>query len=155
MASMRASSTRRAAPPTADVMSRSCMMSGLSRSYARPDAVQVDRLYTSVTVGCPAAAQGRVETNIVRDPSDRKRMAGGAAGQPPDGEESNGFRRGVNTSGRRVLREAAETVPARLGRARRKLRMCQLALGVRDMGRKCVPAAPLLAQLPCMFAPEA
>ncbi len=54
-------------------------------------AVQVDRLYTSVTVGCPAAAQGRVETNIVRDPADRKRMAGGAVVQPPDNQGSNGF----------------------------------------------------------------
>lgn len=37
--------------------------------------MQVDRLYLSVTLGCPLAAAGKVETNVGRDLRDRKRMA--------------------------------------------------------------------------------
>ncbi|GLC33662.1 hypothetical protein PLESTB_000101200 [Pleodorina starrii] len=47
----------------------------LTRLQAQFKARTVDRLYDSITVGCPAQRQGRVETNIVRDPRDRKRMA--------------------------------------------------------------------------------
>ncbi|GLI59833.1 hypothetical protein VaNZ11_001820 [Volvox africanus] len=47
----------------------------LTRLQAQFKARTVDRLYESITVGCPAQPRGRVETNIVRDPRDRKRMA--------------------------------------------------------------------------------
>ncbi|PNH02009.1 RNA pseudourine synthase 2, chloroplastic [Tetrabaena socialis] len=47
----------------------------LTRLQAQFKARTVDRLYVSVTVGCPAASSGRVEANVVRDPRDRKRMA--------------------------------------------------------------------------------
>ncbi|KAG2435388.1 hypothetical protein HXX76_007460 [Chlamydomonas incerta] len=47
----------------------------LTRLQAQFKARTVDRLYLSLTVGCPAARSGRVETNISRDPGDRKRMA--------------------------------------------------------------------------------
>lgn len=35
----------------------------------------VERTYVSITLGKPKASKGRVETNIARDPHDRKRMA--------------------------------------------------------------------------------
>jgi len=35
----------------------------------------VQRTYVSITLGMPKAAEGRVETNIARDPHDRKRMS--------------------------------------------------------------------------------
>ncbi|KAF5837609.1 pseudouridine synthase [Dunaliella salina] len=35
----------------------------------------VNRIYTSITLGCPRETQGRVLTNIDRDSADRKRMA--------------------------------------------------------------------------------
>ncbi|GIM07062.1 hypothetical protein Vretimale_11296 [Volvox reticuliferus] len=47
----------------------------LTRLQAQFKARTVDRLYESITVGCPAQPCGRVETNVVRDPRDRKRMA--------------------------------------------------------------------------------
>ncbi|KAG2423929.1 hypothetical protein HYH02_015268 [Chlamydomonas schloesseri] len=47
----------------------------LTRLQAQFKARSVDRLYLSLTVGCPSARSGRVETNISRDPGDRKRMA--------------------------------------------------------------------------------
>ncbi|PNW86249.1 hypothetical protein CHLRE_02g078750v5 [Chlamydomonas reinhardtii] len=47
----------------------------LTRLQAQFKARTVDRLYLSMTVGCPSSRSGRVETNISRDPGDRKRMA--------------------------------------------------------------------------------
>ncbi|EFJ44032.1 RNA pseudouridine synthase mitochondrial precursor, partial [Volvox carteri f. nagariensis] len=47
----------------------------LTRLQAQFKARTVDRLYDSITVGCPVQPNGRVETNICRDPRDRKRMA--------------------------------------------------------------------------------
>ena len=38
-------------------------------------AVQVDRQYMSITLGCPKTGAGRVEANVGRDLRDRKRMA--------------------------------------------------------------------------------
>lgn len=35
----------------------------------------MERLYWSITAGVPAQREGTVRTNIVRHPSDRKRMA--------------------------------------------------------------------------------
>lgn len=43
-------------------------------------------MYRSITLGTPAPAEGRVATNVARDPSDRLRMAaagyGSARGRP-------------------------------------------------------------------------
>ena len=36
---------------------------------------QVRRVYSSIVLGCPKQAEGKVRTGIGRDPRDRKRMA--------------------------------------------------------------------------------
>ncbi|KAG2494173.1 hypothetical protein HYH03_007807 [Edaphochlamys debaryana] len=63
----------------------------LVRLQAQFKARTTDRNYVSITVGCPAPARGRVETNICRDPRDRKRMAAAPYGSTRGRTAASGY----------------------------------------------------------------
>jgi 23S rRNA-/tRNA-specific pseudouridylate synthase len=59
--------------------------------------LQVRRLYYSITAGVPKEAQGAVETNIWRHPTDRKRMAAFGFGSSKGKESISTYRCGLCT----------------------------------------------------------